>query len=182
VAAELVKAALIDIGSLSRLTSVVKTAPDHLQTDCFNVYYYHLQKPIDRRRCENGSSLGYILVSVLGIVHLADHCSYFGRGQAHKQRLANSWSQILKWLNVIFDGHFFQGDEENWFMAVDGIFRALDSVGGEALDEDDTFEFAVDVWNGFSVPDDREYFSATSSQHHYKKGSSISTQGSRLAS
>ncbi len=132
----------------------------HLQTDCFNVYYYHLQKPIDRRRCENGSSLGYILVSLLGIVHLADHCSYFGRGQAHKQKLANSWSQILKWLNVIFDGHFFHGDEENWFTAVDGIFRALNSVGGEALDEDDAFEFAVDIWNGFRAPDGREYFSA----------------------
>ncbi len=47
---------------------------------------------------------------------------------------------------------------ENWFTAVDGIFRALNSVGGEALDEDDAFEFAVDIWNGFRAPDAESIF------------------------
>ncbi len=123
------------------------------------MYCYHLRKPVDRRRCENESSIGYILISLLGIGILDHECSFFERGQDHKQRFINSWPQILKWLKAVFDGHHFHGDEAKWFGAVEGVFRVFSFVGGEALDKDDAFEFAVDVWNGFRASDGREYFS-----------------------
>ncbi len=99
-------------------------------------------------------------MSFLGIGFLDQDCSYFVRGQAHRRGFANSWPYILGWLKTIFDGHHFHGDEELWFGAADAVFRVAVCVYSEALEKDDAFELAVDVWNGYITPDGREYFSA----------------------
>jgi len=160
--AELVKTARTDLGSLSKLTSVMESAPYSLQTECFDAYSHHLRKPIRRQTCESKLSLKCILLSLLGIGLLDQDCSYFehGRPEAHKQRFANSWPQILGWLKAIFGGHYFHDDEQIWFGAVDGVFRVAVSIYTEALMKDDVFELAVDVWNGYRTPDGGEYFSA----------------------
>ncbi len=112
------------------LTYLVKTASESLQTDCFDVCCYHLQKPIDRCRCENKTSLRFILFSLFGIVHLDQDCSFFEREEGRKQRFTNAWPLILKWLKTVFDGHYFHGDEVNWFGVVDGVFGAAFFTNG----------------------------------------------------
>ncbi len=141
------------------LTYLVKTASESLQTDCFDVCCYHLQKPIDRCRCENKTSLRFILISLFGIVHLDQDCSFFEREEGRKQRFTNAWPLILKWLKTVFDGHYFHGDEVNWFGVVDGVFGAAFFTNGKALEKDDAFEFAVDAWNGRRAQDGTEHFS-----------------------
>ncbi len=87
---QLVKTARTDLGSLSKLTSIMESAPYSLQTECFDAYSHHLRKPIRRQTCESKLSLKCILLSLLGIGLLNQDCSYFehGRPEAHKQRFA----------------------------------------------------------------------------------------------
>jgi len=100
--AKLLKEARFDLHCISDVARLVLSVPDNLQTDSFNVFYHHLQKPVDR--CQNTSgervprSFVFKMYSIFGLRNLG--CSYFNRGSEHKQR----FHQMLATSSEVHEG------------------------------------------------------------------------------
>jgi len=71
-AAKLIKAAKTDLSSLLRVTSFAHSVSDKLQTECYDVFYHHLQNPEERHRRKDEMSFDghWILGSLMGIKDL----------------------------------------------------------------------------------------------------------------
>lgn len=132
--------------------------PVNLRTDCFDLFYYHLQKPIEHHTCKNELLLNWIFLSFTGIGTLGT--SYFGRCAENKRRFATCWPSALKWLKAIFDGGFFHGNEERCYTFTFDVYGIALRVCEDALEENGAFEIAVTAWNGHPTQDGAEYYTA----------------------
>lgn len=156
--AQCIRTARFNLLSLSDVANAAKFLPKNLQAEAFDVLQYHLQKPVQRRRCQSEKSLRWITASLMGIISLG--CSYFERDAAHRRRFVGCWPSILKWLEAIIDGHHFHREEATYFQLASDVFGVARFIRGEVFDEPDVLEFVVRMWIGVRTPDGGDHFSA----------------------
>ncbi|KLO08879.1 hypothetical protein SCHPADRAFT_592340 [Schizopora paradoxa] len=163
-AVKLIRAAKVELKSLIQLVnglgsgSVALATSDKLRTDCFDVFHYHLRKPVERHKCLEFAWIRLITSSLYGVALLG--CEYFDMDAVHRQRYKLCWPSILKWLEAIIEGEYYQNDEDHYFNLVPILFRTLWTVRRELFDEDDLFRFAIRLWIGHRADDKTDYYAA----------------------
>ncbi|KLO07684.1 hypothetical protein SCHPADRAFT_945066 [Schizopora paradoxa] len=161
---ELIRASREDLLSLVILVngmergSLALATSDGLRTDCFDLFHYHLQKPVDHDRCMEYDWMKFIIFSLNGIIRLGGN--YFNKDATHKQRFMLCWPRILEWLEAIIERNYFQEDEEMYFRMMPVLFKLAWIVRQEYFDEEELFLLAVRLWIGHQGVDGKDYYTS----------------------
>ncbi|KLO08880.1 hypothetical protein SCHPADRAFT_592419 [Schizopora paradoxa] len=99
-----------------------------------------------------------ITSSIFGLSLLG--CKYFNLDTIHRHRFKLCWPNILKWVEAIIEGDYYQGDEELYFNVTPILFRTMWTIRKECFDEDRLFRFAIRLWIGHRTEDKTDYYSA----------------------
>ncbi|KLO17128.1 hypothetical protein SCHPADRAFT_926067 [Schizopora paradoxa] len=148
------KSARTQLDSLNDLSFNLSSLPEKYHTDAFNVFCYHLQKPVELSVLESPKAFRFVLTSLLGIGALGS-CKYFPRNVDH---LLKCWPETLKWGKAILQTRLFHDLEETFFRCADGVFNMASGVDLDLMRDDSVLDFAVDLWKGHRIKGKGEYF------------------------
>ncbi|KLO06866.1 hypothetical protein SCHPADRAFT_1002069 [Schizopora paradoxa] len=156
--AKMIETAREDMTCLTAINESILSFPVHLQLKAFEVFAYHLQKPVEQHLCEAEEPYHWIMKSLLGIRQLG--YAFFERDAERGRRFAKCWPHIVKWLKALLDLRPDYDEQNKYALATSEAFCICQSVIPDALKEDEAVELAVRAWMGFEDPDGRDRYTA----------------------
>ncbi|KLO08756.1 hypothetical protein SCHPADRAFT_908349 [Schizopora paradoxa] len=136
----------------------ILTFPAKLQTEAFEVFCYHLRKPVDQQRLEKKDPHYWITESLTVIRKLG--WAFFDRDPVSKKRFVECWPHIFKWMKALLKVRLVIDRENQYSAAVGEIYHICRSVYPNAFREDEVIEFAIQAWIGIEIPDGEDCFTA----------------------
>lgn len=159
-AEQMIKTARSNLPYMAGVVENIHSFPSQLQMSAFDVFEYHLQKPVEQHLCEADEPYHWIMESLLGIKKLG--CSFFERDAGHKQRFIRCWPHIFKWLNALLEFRPIYDEQNNYASVAGESFNICRSVLPDVLNQDEVIEFAVRAWIGFEDSDGGDRYTGRS--------------------
>lgn len=139
------------------LTCKLRNVSERHLTDYVKLCYDYLQKPVQKTISEEGKDgIAGINLALTGLSALESEV--INRQSALVRCLIQCWAPLLNWSKAILYGHHFFGAYKLFFSNMTGIFNLYKMVRGSLLENNDVFDFAVDLWKGVEVAGGVEYY------------------------
>lgn len=163
---QLIKAARTQHQSLFELSLKVLSIPERLQPDAFDTFLFHVRnfRAAERNRAKGRSyaeekrAFSFTRWGMVGIGNLSNVNGYFSRNAANTQQLTRSWPDIINTSRAIFRGQKFYGDESIFLKFVSRFFPGAADASESFIEDDNVFDFAIELWKGQEVEGANERF------------------------
>ncbi|KLO18171.1 hypothetical protein SCHPADRAFT_132203 [Schizopora paradoxa] len=122
------------------LTSSTRDLPERYCTRAFDVLHSRLQNPVSQALLDDSKTCRSVMASIIGLSALGE--DFYPN---HKPLLRQCWPDFICWAKAIFRGRKYHG---MFLHALDTLFNEAAAVDIELIDNDDMFDFTIELWNG----------------------------------